>query len=58
MDISNIGIDIIDIDRFRKKDYSNNKKFYQRIFSESEFLFSAKNGCSLMSDTLWGGKNS
>ena len=39
MDISNIGIDIIDIDRFRKKDYSNNKKFYQRIFSESEIKY-------------------
>ena len=39
MDISNIGIDIIDIDRFRKKDYSKNKKFYQKIFSESEIKY-------------------
>ena len=39
MDISNIGIDIIDIDRFREKDYSKNKKFYQKIFSESEIKY-------------------
>ena len=39
MEISNIGIDIIDIDRFRKKDYSKNKKFYQKIFSESEIKY-------------------
>ena len=28
MGISNIGIDIVDIDRFRKKEYGKNKIFY------------------------------
>jgi len=29
MEISNIGIDIINIERFKKKEYAKNKKFYK-----------------------------
>ena len=36
MEISNIGTDIVDIDRFRKKEYNENKKFYEKIFTKSE----------------------
>ena len=39
MEISGIGTDIVDIDRFRKKEYSRNKKFYERIFSKSEIQY-------------------
>ena len=35
MGILNIGIDIIDINRFRKKEYIKNKKFYEKIFTDS-----------------------
>ena len=34
-----IGIDIIDIERFRKKIFKQNIKFYQRIFLESEIKY-------------------
>ena len=30
MRISNIGTDIVDINRFRKKEYNENKKFYDK----------------------------
>ena len=45
MGISNIGTDIVDINRFRKKDYNENKKFYEKIFtkSEIEYCLSFKN---------------
>ena len=39
MGISNIGIDIIDINRFRKKEYIKNKKFYEKIFTDSEIKY-------------------
>jgi|TARA_B100000809_G_scaffold236666_1_gene255860 holo-[acyl-carrier protein] synthase len=39
MEISNIGIDIINIERFKKKEYAKNKKFYQKIFSKSEIEY-------------------
>tara|TARA_Y100001936_G_scaffold70711_1_gene69837 strand:- start:1834 stop:2178 length:345 start_codon:yes stop_codon:yes gene_type:complete len=39
MGISNIGIDIVDIDRFRKKEYGKNKIFYEKIFSKSEIKY-------------------
>ncbi len=39
MEISNIGTDIVDINRFRKKDYNENKKFYEKIFTKSEIKY-------------------
>ena len=39
MGISNIGIDIIDINRFRKNEYIKNKKFYEKIFTDSEIKY-------------------
>ena len=39
MGISNIGIDIVDIDRFRKKEYGKNKIFSEKIFSKSEIKY-------------------
>ena len=39
MGISNIGTDIVDIDRFRKKEYNENKKFYEKIFTKSEIKY-------------------
>ena len=39
MGISNIGIDMVDIDRFRKKEYGKNKIFYEKIFSKSEIKY-------------------
>ena len=39
MEISNVGIDIVDIERFRKKEYNKNKIFYEKIFSESEIQY-------------------
>ena len=39
MRISNIGIDMVDIDRFRKKEYNENKKFYEKIFTKSEIKY-------------------
>ena len=37
-----IGIDIIDVERFTKKKFSQNIKFYQRIFLESEIKYCLK----------------
>ena len=37
-----VGIDIIDVERFRKKIFKQNIKFYQRIFSESEIKYCLK----------------
>jgi len=39
MGIFNIGIDVINIERFRKKEYTKNKKFYQKIFTNSEIKY-------------------
>ncbi len=39
MEIFNIGIDIINIGRFKKKEYTKNKKFYQKIFTNSEIKY-------------------
>ena len=39
MEIFNIGIDIVNIERFKKKEYAKNKKFYQKIFSKSEIEY-------------------
>ena len=39
MEIFNIGVDIINIERFKKKEYAKNKKFYQKIFTSSEIKY-------------------
>ena len=39
MEISNVGVDIVDIERFRKKQYNKNKKFYEKIFTDSEIKY-------------------
>ena len=39
MRISNIGTDIVDINRFRKKQYNENKNFYEKIFTKSEIKY-------------------
>ena len=37
-----IGIDIIDIKRFRAKNYKKNKNFYEKIFAKSEIDYCLK----------------
>ena len=37
-----IGIDIIEINRFREKPFENNEKFYRKIFTESEIHYCLK----------------
>ena len=39
MEIFNIGIDIVNIERFKKKGYTKNKNFYQKIFTNSEIKY-------------------
>jgi len=39
MEIFNIGVDIVNIERFKKKEYAKNKKFYQKIFTSSEIKY-------------------
>lgn len=34
-----VGIDIQDIDEFRKKDYENNKEFYNKLFTDAEIIY-------------------
>lgn len=40
--ISGIGIDIIDVNKFRKKPYTSNESFYKKIFSTSEIKYCLK----------------
>ena len=35
----NIGVDIVEIARFQKLDYSSNKQFYKRIFTPNEIKY-------------------
>ena len=42
MGIFNIGIDVINIERFKKKEYTKNKKFYRKIFTNSEIKYCLK----------------
>jgi holo-[acyl-carrier protein] synthase len=37
-----IGIDIIDVKRFRVKNYKKNKNFYEKIFAKSEINYCLK----------------
>ena len=39
MGILDIGTDIVDINRFRNKEYNRNKKFYEKIFTNSEIKY-------------------
>ena len=39
MEISDVGIDIVDIQRFRKKEYNKNINFYEKIFTGSEIKY-------------------
>jgi len=38
----NIGIDIINVKRFEKKNFDENKIFYKKIFTESEIKYCLK----------------
>jgi len=38
----NLGIDIVDIERFKKTSYKKNKNFYDKIFNESEIDYCLK----------------
>ena len=37
-----IGIDIIDVSRFRRKKYEENRNFYKKIFAKSEISYCLK----------------
>ena len=37
-----IGIDIIEVSRFRRKKYEENRNFYKKIFAESEIKYCLK----------------
>jgi holo-[acyl-carrier protein] synthase len=37
-----LGIDIVKVERFRKKSYLKNKSFYKKIFSDEEIKFCLK----------------
>tara|TARA_Y100001936_G_scaffold208156_1_gene213486 strand:+ start:1406 stop:1765 length:360 start_codon:yes stop_codon:yes gene_type:complete len=37
-----IGIDIVDIDRFRKKSFIENESFYEKIFTDLEIKYCRK----------------
>jgi holo-[acyl-carrier protein] synthase len=34
-----IGVDIVDVNRFRKKGYENHRKFYERVFTAREIEY-------------------
>ena len=40
--ILGIGVDIEDIDRFRKLPYKKNKSFYEKIFTKKEIVYCLK----------------
>lgn len=42
--IIGLGIDIEEIDRFRKLSFSKNKKFYKKIFTEKEIKYCLNKG--------------
>ena len=37
-----VGVDIVDINRFRKLNYKENPKFFERVFSKSEIKYCLK----------------
>ena len=40
--ISGIGIDLVDVNKFRKKPYHSNRSFYQKNFSDDEIKYCLK----------------
>jgi len=40
--ISGIGIDIVSVQRFRDKNYSQNKSFYEKLFDKQEIEYCIK----------------
>jgi len=42
IEIFGIGIDIVNIQKFKKKPFKKNQSFYKRIFSESEIKYCLK----------------
>lgn len=40
--ISGIGIDLVDINKFRKKPFDSNRSFYRKIFSNNEIQYCLK----------------
>jgi len=42
IEIFGIGIDIVNIQKFKKKPFKKNQNFYKRIFSESEIEYCLK----------------
>lgn len=42
IDNLNMGIDIVEIERFQKIPYNKNKKFYNKIFNKSEIRYCLK----------------
>ena len=34
-----VGIDLVDINRFKERPYSTNQSFYKKIFSDDEIAF-------------------
>ena len=40
--ISGIGIDLVDINKFRKKPFDSNRSFYRKIFSKNEIQYCLK----------------
>lgn len=40
--IFGVGVDIVDISRFKNMDYEDNKNFYQKIFLDSEIEYCLK----------------
>tara|TARA_Y100001936_G_C16048595_1_gene656268 strand:- start:757 stop:1110 length:354 start_codon:yes stop_codon:yes gene_type:complete len=42
IELITVGIDIVDINRFRKLNYKKNTRFFNRIFSQSEINYCLK----------------
>tara|TARA_B100000029_G_scaffold508317_1_gene594898 strand:+ start:151 stop:492 length:342 start_codon:yes stop_codon:yes gene_type:complete len=41
-EVFGIGIDIVDINKFKNKHYEDNKKFYEKIFNDTEIKYCLK----------------
>ena len=39
-----VGVDIVDISRFRKMSYSNHRRFYDRVFTPAEVAYCSLSG--------------
>jgi len=51
-----IGVDIVDVERFRRMNYSNHEQFYNRVFtpSEIEYCLSSKKSAQNFAATYAG----